>query len=191
MAISDRVKGTILVARMKYLTAQGKTATEAVLQRLPGDDRDLLTSILLLPSSWYPAELLLRLDGAIAASLAQGDRAAVFLDIGQFSADNALGPKGVLRAYLRENDPHALLREVPRIHASQHGIGKRRYEKLGENTAVLRTIEGDGLEGDDCLTTVGWLRRAIELSGGRDVKVMKLSCLGKGAPCCTYQCDWR
>ncbi|HSM91527.1 MAG TPA: TIGR02265 family protein [Anaeromyxobacteraceae bacterium] len=187
---SRKVKGTILVSRMKYLRVQGRDAVGAVLDRLTAEDRDLLDGMLLLPSAWYAAGILKRLDGAITAALAKGERSAMLLDLGQFSADTTLGPGGVLRPWLRDDDPHALLREVPRIHASQHGAGRRTYERIGERAAVVRTLASDGFEGDDCLTTVGWLKRAIELSGGRQVHVAELTCLSRGAPCCEYLCEW-
>jgi hypothetical protein len=191
MASQGKVKGTLLLSRMKYLRANGAGAVRAALERLPPADRELLDGMLLLPSCWYPGDLLKRLDDAIANSLARGERAAILIDIGHFSADLNLGPTGVLRPYLRENDPHALLREVPRIHASLHGGTERRYERLGDRAAVVRSARVDGREGDDCLTTVGWLRRAIELCGGRNVQVVEAACLARGGSCCEYRCEWQ
>jgi hypothetical protein len=191
MANENRVKGALLLARMKYLRAQGPSVLRAVLATLPPSDRELLDGMMLLPALWYPAEVMDRLDSAIAASLANGAREAILLDVGQFSADLNLGPSGVLRAWVRENDPHALLREVPRIHASLHGGAERIYQRVGDHSAVVRSVRRDGREGNDCLTTVGWLRRAIELCGGRDVEVVEALCLAKGAPCCEYRCEWR
>jgi hypothetical protein len=191
MAKEGRVKGMLLVSRMKYLRAHGAGAMRAALAMLPPSDRELLDGTMLLPSLWYPAGILDRLDEAIATSLADGERAAVLLDVGHFSADLNLGPSGVLRPWVRENDPHALLREVPRIHASLHGGAERAYERTGERSAIVRAARVDGREGNDCLTTVGWLRRAIELCGGRDVQVLEAGCLSKGGECCEYRCEWR
>jgi hypothetical protein len=185
-----RVKGTLVLSRIKYLGVQGQGAVSAVRARLSEDDRVLLDGTMILPACWYPAGLLKRLDAAIADALASGRREAMLLDLGHFSADLNLGPTGVLRPYVREDDPQALLREVPNIHASQHGAGHRSYERLGEHAAVIRTVSASGFEGDDCLTTVGWLKRAIELCGGRDVEVSELRCLARGAPCCEYLCEW-
>ena len=110
---TGRIKGTLLVSRMKYLRVQGQRVVRSVLDRLPAEDREVLDGLLLLPSGWYPVELLRRLDAAITASLADGTRSAMLLDLGQFSADLNLGPGGVLRPYLREDEPHGLLREIP------------------------------------------------------------------------------
>ncbi len=187
---TSRVRGTLVLSRIKYLRVQGQGAQTAVRARLSEDDRALLDGMLLRPACWYPADLLRRLDAAIAEALAGGERAAMLLDLGHFSANVNLGPGGVLRAYVREGDPHALLREVPRIHASQHRVGSRTYERIAEHAARIRTVEGGGFEGDDCLTTVGWLKRAIELCGGSGVEVSELRCLARGAHCCEFLCEW-
>jgi uncharacterized protein (TIGR02265 family) len=127
----------------------------------------------------------------IAAVLAQGDRRALFVDMGQFSADTNLGTGGVQRPYLRQDDPHFLLRNVPRMYAAQHSTGTRSYEQTGAKSAVVRTLaDGGEVDADDCLTAIGWLKRAIELSGGSSVRVDETRCAAKGAPCCEFACSW-
>lgn len=187
--VSGTVKGTLVIARMKYLRAQGLDATERVLRRLSQADQAALRGIL-LPSTWYPSDLLLRLEMTIAAVLANGDRRTLFLDMGQFSAEANLGPNGVQRPYLREGDPQFLLRNVPRMYATQHSEGTRTYEQAGPHRAIIRTLDGEEPDAEDCLTAVGWLQRAVELSGGRAVTVEETQCRARGGSCCEYVCNW-
>jgi uncharacterized protein (TIGR02265 family) len=189
LALSDNVKGTLLIARMKYLRAQGLDATERVLRRMTQADQATLRGML-LPSTWYAADLLMRLEMTIAAVLAKGDRTALFLDMGKFSADANLGPGGVQRPYVRESDPHFLLRNVPRMYAAQHSGGTRAYEHTGPKSATVRTLDGEDPDAEDCLTAVGWLKRAIELSGGKSVTVDEVQCRARGASTCEYVCRW-
>ncbi len=189
-AVRGKIKGTLVLARMKYLRAQGEATGERVLSRLSQADQQVLRGML-LPSTWYPADLLARLESTIAAVLAKGDRRALFLDMGQFSADTNLGGTGVQRPYLREDDPQFLLRNVPRMYAAQHGGENRTYEQTGPKSAIVRTLDDGGApDPDECLTTVGWLRRAIELSGGKAVIVEETGCRAKGAPWCEFACSW-
>jgi uncharacterized protein (TIGR02265 family) len=183
------VKGTLVLARMKYLRAQGSESAERVLRRLSQADQAVLRGML-LPSSWYPVDLLMRFEMTIAAVLAKGDRRALFLDMGHFSAETNLGPKGVQRPFLREGDPHFLLQSVPRMYATQHSDGARTYERTGARSGVVRTIDGEEPDAEDCLTAVGWLTRAIELSGGRTVTVTETQCRARGGACCEYACGW-
>lgn len=188
-ALTGTVKGTLVISRMKYLRAQGLEATERVLRRLSQADQSVLRGML-LPSAWYPVDLLMRLEMTIAAVLANGDRRALFLDLGQFSADTNLGPNGVQRPFLSVGDPHFLLRNVPRMYASQHSAGARTYEQTGLRSAVVRTLDGEEPDAEDCLTAIGWLRRALELSGGRAVMVEETQCRARSGTCCEYVCKW-
>ena len=183
------VKGSLLVSRMRYLRTRGDEETERVLRRLSAEDQQVLRGML-LPSSWYPADLVARLETTVVALLARGDRRELFLDMGRFTADANLGPKGVQRPYLREGEPHFLLRNVPRMYSGQHSDGVRTFEQTSPTGAIIRTIDKGETTPDDCLTAVGWLKRAIELSGGRIVTVDEARCRTRGDDCCEYVCRW-
>jgi uncharacterized protein (TIGR02265 family) len=188
-AVIGKVKGTLLAARLSYLRAQGTASAERVLRRLSEEDRRLLAGAL-LPGDWYPAGVLQRLENTIAALLAQGERHRLYLDMGRFSAETTLGPGGVHRRYLREGDPQFLLSHVPVLYGTQHDTGRRDYVQTGPRSGVLRTLEAEETSLDDCLTTVGWLERGVELSGGRAVKVVERTCRARGAEACQYHCEW-
>jgi uncharacterized protein (TIGR02265 family) len=183
------VKGTLLVARMKYLRAKGPEDAERVLRRMSSGDQQVLRGMI-LPSSWYPADLVVRLELTAAALLSRGDRRQLFLDMGRFTADTNLGPNGVQRPYVKEGDPHYLLRNVPQMYSAQHGGGTRTSEATGLKSAVVRTLAGGEPSAEDCLTALGWLKRAIEISGGRVVSVEETRCRALGADACEYVCSW-
>jgi uncharacterized protein (TIGR02265 family) len=187
--LEGQVKGTLLLARMKYLRARGADETERVLRRMSAADQHVLRGMV-LPSTWYPAALLIRLEMTAVAILSSGDRRELFLDMGRFSADTNLGPRGVQRPYLKEGEPHYLLRNLPRMYSAQHTDGARSYEETGPRSATVRTLDGEQPAPEDCLTAVGWLKRAIELSGGRLVTVEETCCRGRGADRCEYVCRW-
>lgn len=184
-----KVKGTLVISRMKYLRARGDEDCERVLRRMSAADQQVLRGML-LPSSWYDANLVVRLETTAVALLSRGERRELFLDMGKFTAETNLGPNGVQRPYLKAGDPQYLLRNVPRMYAAQHAGGIRTYEPLEAKAAVIRTIEGEEPNPEDCLTAVGWLKRAIELSGGRLVTVDETGCRGRGHSCCEYVCRW-
>jgi hypothetical protein len=174
---------------MKYLRARGEEDCERVLRRLSAADQQVLRGML-LPSSWYAADLVVRLEMTIVALLAHGERRELFLDMGRFTAETNLGPNGVQRPYVKDGDPHYLLRNVPRMYAAQHAGGVREYEQLETKAAVIRTVAGEEPNPEDCLTAVGWLKRAIELSGGKIVTVQETQCRGRAGEACEYVCRW-
>lgn len=184
----SRVKGHILLARLQYVRdVGGEEKLGEVLATLPAQDRADLSGMI-LPVTWYPLDLNLRLDGAIATVLSPDDKSRVFLEMGRASAEQNL--KGVHRPYLREGDPHFLLSAAPRIYLAYYAVGNRTYEKLGARSAVLRTFGAETVSATDCLTVIGWHQRAIELSGGTAVTVEETQCRARGAPHCEYRCEW-
>jgi uncharacterized protein (TIGR02265 family) len=185
---SPRVKGAILGARLKFVRDRGgAVALEKVLARLPAPDRVILSGWI-LPISWYPLELELRLDDAIAAVLSPGDRASIFLEMGRESAQANL--TGAQAPFVKAGDPHFFLANVPRMYATYHSQGRRTYEKTGERSAVVKTFDAERVSADDCLTVVGWLERALKLSGAGAPRVSEARCRSGAAPHCEYRCEW-
>jgi len=162
---------------------------DRVLARMSAEDQAILRGMI-LPSSWYSADLLQRLEMTAAAIVANGDPKALFVEMGRYTAQTNLGATGVQRAYVRFNDAHFLLANVPRMYVTQHTDGNRTYEKTGERSAIIRSLEGERPRPEDCLTTAGWLARAIEVSGGREARVVEKLCRSKGALHCEFHCSW-
>ena len=66
-AASPGIKGNVLLARLKYVReVGGEPALQAILARLPAADAGVLKGWI-LPISWYPLDVYLRLDDAIAS----------------------------------------------------------------------------------------------------------------------------
>ncbi len=188
-ATSPGIKGNVLLARLKYVRETGgEAALQAILYRLPPEDAKVLQGWV-LPITWYPLDLCLRLDDAIARVMSPHDRKGVFLAMGRASADaNLSGPH---RPFVREGDPHFLLQAAPQIYAAYYAVGRRSYERTGPTSGVLTTHDAENVTETDCLTVVGWHVRAIELCGGKDVRVTETRCRAKGDPVCEYRCEWR
>jgi predicted hydrocarbon binding protein len=184
-----RVKGTLVAARLRFLKGRGPELFERVINRMSASDQAMLRGMV-LPSSWYPADLLQRLEMTAAAIVSSGDQHALFLEMGRYAAQANLGPTGVQRAYVRANDPHFLLSNVPRMYGTQHTDGNRTYENVAPCKAVIRSYETEPPRSEDCLTTLGWLAGAIECSGGREVLVEEKLCRAKGATHCEFHCRW-
>lgn len=185
---TPRVKGTVLGARLTFVRERGgEKALERVLARLPAPDREVLSGWI-LPISWYPLELELRLNDAVAAVLSPNDRRGVFLEMGRQSAQVNL--TGSQAPFVKKGEPHFFLANVPRMYATYHSKGRRSCERTGDASAVIRTFDAERVSQDDCLTVVGWLERALQLSGAPAPRVTETQCRARGAPHCEYRCEW-
>jgi uncharacterized protein (TIGR02265 family) len=188
--MTDRrqIKGGVLLSRLDFVRERsGPEALQKIIDSMPPDDRKILTG-LILPSSWYPFDMSARLEDAIAQALSPGDPKAIFLAFGRASADANLQAHHAV--FVRKDEPQHLLSCAPQIYGLYYHTGRRTYDKTGPNSAVLRTYDAEQFSANDCLTVVGWHKRAIELCGGKDVKVTETQCRTNGAPCCEYKCEW-
>jgi uncharacterized protein (TIGR02265 family) len=183
-----QIKGSVLRARLALAEElRPGDGLGRVLARLSAADRDALSS--LLASSWYPFALGKRLDEAIVAELGDG-RTDFFEKLGEASAEKNLGHGGVHRRFLVPGDPHAFLEKTPLIYSYYYDQGRRDYRKTGEREAVLTTHEADTFSAPDCLTVVGWYRRALEMCGAQRPRVVEEQCRSRGDGVCRYRLSW-
>jgi uncharacterized protein (TIGR02265 family) len=182
---SVKVKGGALASRLAFVREErGEEGVQRVLARLSEADRKTCSPI--LAGAWYPFELNQRLDEAIAAEMGIGEN--VFLVIGEKSAAHNLN--GPHRAMLSPGDPHGLLRRTPQIYQMYYDVGRRTYERAGDKKAILRTYDAQTFSRHDCLTVIGWHRKAIEMCGASNARVTETKCRAKGAEFCEYVCEW-
>ena len=185
-----QAKGGLLLARLDFLREQGGAPLqEDVLALLAPSEAGMLRRPI-RPASWYPLGLQLRLDEAIATVLSPGDPSQAFVEVGRAYADAILArtPRRTVNGIA----PKSFLQMVPHLYRAYHdSAGHREYQPLGENAAVIRTIDATGLIIDDhCWTVVGCLQRGLELAGAETVLVTETACRAAGAPCCEYRCEW-
>jgi hypothetical protein len=182
-----RIKGTVLLARRAFAHKHfGKDAWEKVLAVLPAEDQATLRKMI-LNVGWFPFKLGERLDEAIVGVLAGGDE-RVFERIGRISAEENL--TGAQQQFLVPGDIHAFLRQTPEIYRFYYDNGHRTYEKTGPTSAVLTTFDADTFSHADCLTIIGWHKRALEMCGAQDIKMTEEACRSRGQVHCRYRVEW-
>lgn len=161
------MKGSVLQSRLGFVKRErGDEGLARVLAQLPEPDRRTLAG-LLMPMAWYPFETNERLDEAIAIELARND---VFRELGAASANDNLTSASQL-LYMRERNPHALLKQASAIYRVYYDSGRREYERRSNTSAVLRTYDSLSFSVADCETVVGWHARAH-----RDVRWPQRAC---------------
>lgn len=182
---SVKVKGGALQSRLTFVREhRGEDGVRKVLARLSDDDRAICEHI--LTGGWYSFGINERLDQAVAAEMGMGEN--VFVLMGETSAaQNLTGPH---KAILSAGDPHGMLRRTPQIYQMYYDVGRRSYDRVDEHKAILRTYDAPTFSRHDCLTVVGWHRKAIEMCGGKHVRVVETRCRAKGADYCEYVCEW-
>lgn len=182
----QQVKGSVLKSRLGFVEEHsGADAVGRVLAALPAEDQQALKTVLTM--KWYPFALGKRLDEAIVRELG-GGRREFFERLGAASADKNLTT--LHASFLVAGDPHAFLAKAPQIYALYYETGRREYARTGEREGVLTTHDAETFSGPDCLTVIGWYRRALELCGAHDVRIVEEECRARGGAVCRYRVSW-
>jgi hypothetical protein len=182
----QQVKGAVLKSRLAFVERQsGKPGVERVLATLPPDIQRTLR--MLFTSNWYPFGIGKALDEAIVQVLG-GGRPEFFERLGEASAEINLTT--VHSSYLTKGDAHGFLAKSPSIYSLYYETGRREYQPTGPKEGVLTTHDAETFSAPDCLTVVGWYRKALEMCGVRGVRVVEEECRAKGGAVCRYRVNW-
>jgi uncharacterized protein (TIGR02265 family) len=182
----QQIKGAVLKSRLAFVQdLAGKDGLERVLAALPeGDQR---TARMLFTSNWYPFELGKRLDDAIVRVLG-GGRPEFFERLGAASAEKNLGT--IHSGYLTSGDPHGFLAKSPSFYSLYYETGRREYAPAGPKEGVFTTHDAETFSAPDCLTVVGWYKKALEMCGVKGVRIEEEECRAKGGTVCRYRVRW-
>jgi uncharacterized protein (TIGR02265 family) len=184
---TQKVKGAVLKSRLSFVRDEfGEDGLQKVLESLDPEDQNALHG--LIPVAWLPFEVGKRLDDAIVRELG-GGRPEFFEKLGAASADENLTT--MHSAFLAPGDPHAFLAKAPQIYRMYYQTGRREYEQTGDSEGVLTTYEAETFSKADCLTVIGWYKRALELCGANDVRILEDECRARGSDVCRYRVTWQ
>jgi hypothetical protein len=182
----QQVKGAVLKSRLAFVQDQaGKEGLDRVIAAMPeGDQRTLR---MLFTSNWYPFDLGKALDDAIVRVLG-GGKAEYFERLGAASAEKNLS--SIHSGYLTKGDAHGFLAKSPSFYGLYYETGRREYTPVGPREGVFTTYDAETYSAPDCLTVVGWYRKALEMCGVAGVKVKEEECRAKGGAVCRYRVTW-
>jgi hypothetical protein len=62
--------------------------------------------------------------------------------------------------------------------------------KTGAKEAVLTTHDAETFSAPDCLTVIGWYRKALEMCGATTVRIVEEECRARGGAVCRYRVSW-
>ncbi len=185
--MANRVKGAVLISRHVFVQEEyGEEAWARVLAALREADRVALHGSILV-SSWYAFELNERLDQVIVDQLGGGDP-RIFERLGARSAARNLS--GSHKPFLSPGDPQKLLSFSDKIYSFYYESGYRTYEKTGPNSGVLTTHEAETFSHTDCLTVIGWYKKALEMCGVENIEMVEECCRAEGGEVCRYRLRW-
>jgi len=183
----QKIKGSILKSRLEFVRKEiGDDGLASLLESLPDEVQKILGRLVAV--AWVDFEVGKRFDDAIVKTLGGGSN-RFFERLGEASAEVNLAT--LHSAFISPGDPQTFLAKAPQIYRLYYDVGWREYEQTGEREGVLTTHDAETFSKTDCLTVIGWYRKALELCGARGVHMVEEQCRATGGGVCRYRVSWQ
>lgn len=181
-----QVKGAAILPRFLYLAEKAPRALDAVVDRLPDPFCEQVRRGL-FPDVWYPLEHFAALNHAIDAELGDGD-GGLFVELGRHSAQQTLST--IYGSFYERGNPMYLFEHAQQVWDQYYSSGRVEVEIHG-SPGVRLSIVGFAVPSRSvCQTVRGWMERAIEFAGGRNLEVRDAFCAVKGDDACVLEATW-
>ncbi|HBE72607.1 MAG TPA: hypothetical protein DDW31_00620 [candidate division Zixibacteria bacterium] len=182
------VKGTGIVVLPEYVRRRhGEAAYIRWLGSLPESSRNLFQSTVRL-SDWFPADESYLGPTAAACRMFFADEAAGARELGRFSADYALG--GVYRMFLRLGSAGFFIGRAASMLSAYLRPCRSRVESVEDGRAVVQITELPGIHRLLEHRVAGWIQRALEIHGCREVEVAVTRSLAGGDAATEFLITW-
>ncbi|HOY83000.1 MAG TPA: hypothetical protein PLB92_12775 [Rhodoglobus sp.] len=187
MATEARTKGIgFLNVKAFVCERYGERSWNELIGILPPADRDEIAAVVTV--GWYRLPLYARLIREIDRTHGRGDLALVE-QIGSFEAERDLTT--IHRMFLRMANPAFIVEQVGKYWARFNDTGDWEVKRIDSRSATAILRNWGVVDSALCRENVGYIRRALELVGARDVIVDHKRCRCSGAGECVYEGKWR
>jgi predicted hydrocarbon binding protein len=156
-----------------------------VLAHLVPEDRGVLDEI--VPVGWYSLALYARLIRALDQIHGAGDLALV-VQLGHYEAERDLTT--IQRAFLRMASPAFLLEKSAEYWRRFHDTGVWTINREGATRVRAYLDDWGHVDAALCRELVGYLSRAFELVGAKNVRVDHAGCRAHGSDRCLFIGSW-
>lgn len=179
-------KGTVWLSTKLFVEKRfGKAVLDDCFGRLPEDDRKLLGGV--VPVGWYPIEPTLRFHRIVDERLGDGNL-SLCREMGAFSADWQLN--SFHKLFLRFQRPAFLVERATQMWSTYHDTGRWELDVAEERRFDGRLVDFAVPDPVFAVRLEGWLRRAFELCGARDVRVQETRLRDAGGSVYEYVGSW-
>jgi len=180
------VKGTALRARLRYVEEHaGDDGYHRFLDALAPETRAIVDGRV-LASGWYPFTAFVDLCEVIDRQLGTGDLALCH-ELGRYGCDANLPT--LYKIFFRMADVLYIIRRAATAWRVNYDEGSMTVVEEGDHHVVMR-MEVPAPHRAHCLSVRGWIERAGELSGAKEIRVIE-TCRVHGDPHCQFELRWR
>lgn len=168
-------------------TRFGEEGFQRWLDALSGQAREVFSTPI-FQSSWYPMkEILVEPTRSICELFYHGDLKGAW-DCGRHSADHGL--RGIYKVFVRLSSPEFLINKASVILPTYYRPSRMLVIENKKGLAIVRVLDFPEMDTVIELRMAGWMERALEISGCKNVRMTIACSLTEGAPYTEFHGSW-
>jgi hypothetical protein len=184
-----KAKGTTVVPLQKFIREKfGQDGYDQWLSALTPEAKRVFQGVI-LTDQWYPLDELYIAPTEVMCRLFYHGEIRGARELGRFSADFAL--KGIYRAFVKLGFVKAFIRRAGVILPTYYQPSAIEIAAIEDNRAVFRITQFPGMHPVVEQRIAGWIERAVEIHGCKEVGVAVAKSLLKGDACTELVLTWK
>lgn len=161
-----QIKGTAFKEAVEQIKAHvDRAAFENILRQLDTETRKIIESEI-VSSNWYSLDLFARFLEVQNRVLAGGNEEMI---IRGAEATNERQLKGVYKAFVKVGSPEFVIERIAAVHATYFQGVSIEVQLPGKGKALIKYVGFQKQHRIVGLTIIGFFKKALELSGAKDV----------------------
>jgi hypothetical protein len=184
-----RVKGTAVKATPKFVQEKfGDSGFKLWIDALSPEAKKIYTDTILI-NSWYPMHAAyIDPHQAIINLFYGGDKMGLW-ELGRYAAD--FGLRGIYKVFVRIGSPYFLIKKTGRVFKTFYDPGEALVTVDEKGKAAMRIVDFPERTGLVETRIAGWIERALQISGCKDLYVSIPSSLTKGDSFIEISASWQ
>lgn len=182
------VKGTSVRSVVEFIDKNFPAKKQEWLNSLSPDSKKLMGG-LLFTNNWYPLNIgLAEPMKAISKICFNGDETKTARTMGKYSADVALS--GVYKFFVQFGSPKFIIERGSRIFTTYFQPSEMIVLNVQKNSMLVHVTKFSESEHIIEENIAGWMERALEISGCKNVKVLITKSLSRGNNVTEFSFNW-
>jgi hypothetical protein len=182
-----QIKGTAISSAQRYAQEHfGEEGWRIVLDGLAAEERQQIASGVLV-SAWYPFSLFIKIVRLLEMHF--GSKVPrLHREMGRAAAEYGL--TSFYKIFFSVGSPQFIISRAAKVWRTYYGSGEMTAPVCEKGHAVVELSGFAEPAPELCERLPGFFERTVELSGGRDVKLVHPLCVNRGEPVCRFESWW-
>lgn len=180
------IKGTAVVSITHFVQDKFSSRYDEWLNSLPADSAEIMKTV--MTSSWYPIKsAMIEPTRKICDLFFEGKEKGA-IELGKYSADYSL--KGVYKLFIKFGSPSFIISRASQIMPTFYKDSDMKVVSESKNGTTVQITRLAGIERLLELRIAGWMERALEICGCKNIKLNITRSLTKGEPVTEFVISW-